>query len=201
MYTFVRIVVSLLLIVCLFVALKASRANHKRIFGALSIGTGIAVFIVLLFIPFENGFVTFESPHSVYQYYTGSDSEIELVIEGEQCDLVVDRNGVKETFLIVPKTSDGWKIGIGSEMRKVQQSFEHGILVQVLQYKDTNDYFMIILNTEGGASNISAEEEIEFYTLERYDSHLEKSYISYYAHIRNFDFQTIKVNDNRISGE
>ena len=51
------------------------------------------------------------------------------------------------------------------------------------QYKNTNDYFITILDTKGGEISISDEYNTEFCSLERSAPALGKSYVSYYAHI------------------
>ena len=68
---------------------------------------------VLAFLPIENSFVTFDSPKAAYEYFNSGKSNIELVVKGDNCDFIIDRKKDSDTYLIVPKTANGWKIGIG----------------------------------------------------------------------------------------
>ena len=46
---------------------------------------------LLGFFPFENLFVTFDSPKAAYNYYhTSEKSIIDIIVEGDACDFVVD---------------------------------------------------------------------------------------------------------------
>ena len=50
--------------------------------------------------------MNFKSPESAYKYCTGK-SNINLVVEGNTCDLVVSQKDHSYSNLIVPKTEDG----------------------------------------------------------------------------------------------
>ena len=152
-----------------------------------------------MFLPFENLFITFDSPKAAYEYFNSGESNIALIVEGEDCDFVIDRENDNDTYLIIPKTSDGWKIGIGSKTRRIAQKLSGGIIVYVYQYKNTNDYFLKIFDTNGGESTITDEYNTEFFSLERYDDSLDKKFVTYYAHITEFNTQySVIVNGNKI---
>ena len=101
--------------------------------------------------------------------------------------------------MIIPKTADGWKIGIGSNTKRIVQKLSNGIVLYVYQYKNTSDYFITILDTNGGESTVSDEYNTKFFALERYNDSLEKNFVTYYAHITNLNPQySIIVNNNKI---
>ena len=101
--------------------------------------------------------------------------------------------------MILPKTADGWKIGIGSNTKRIVQKLSNGIVLYVYQYKNTNEYFITILDTNGGESTISDEYNTKFLSLERENDSLGKTFITYYAHITNLSPQySLIVNDNRV---
>ena len=156
---------------------------------------------VLGFVPFENLFVTFDSPKAAYEYYILGKTNIELIVEGDACDFVVDSKDKGNTILIIPKTADGWKVGIGLNIKRLDHKFSNGIVFDVYQYKDTNDYFITVFDTNGGESTISDENNTEFIpSKERYIDPLGKSFVTYYAHLTDFGPNyTVTVNGNVIS--
>lgn len=183
-----------------FIAIYKSKAIHKRLLYIVFICISAVLFTASTFLPLENFFITFNSPEEVYKYYNFGKTDIELVIEGNNCDFVVDRKNDADNYLIVPKTADGWKIGVGSNAKIIAQNITDGIVIYVYQYKDTNDYFITVLDTKGGESKISDGYETNFYSLDNYDDVLNKTFVSYYAHIANFDPQyNIVINGEKIN--
>ena len=160
----------------------------------------VGLVVVLSYLPLENLFITFDTPEKAFEYYNWGESDIELVVEGENCGFVVGSKENTDTYLIIPKTTDGWKIGIGSDTKKIVHKLDDGISVYVYQYKNTNDYFITILNTSGGESKVSDDYNTEFYSLEKYNGSLDKHFITYYAHISGFDSQySVVVNGKTIA--
>ena len=168
-------------------------------FYFIFISLSVLLFVVLTFLPFENLFITFDSPKAAYEYFNSGKSNIELVVEGDDCDFIIDRKNDSDTYLIIPKTADGWKIGVGSNTKRIVQKLSNGIVLYVYQYKDTNDYFITILDTNGGESTVSDEYNTKFFSLERYNDSLEKNFVTYYAHITNLNPRySVIVNNNKI---
>ena len=183
MYMSIRLIIAGVFLLCAVMVIKKSRVCSKRtlyiVFSLLS----VLLLVVSAFLPVENLFVSFESPSAAYEYYRPGRSKLELVVEGDACDFIVERKDDKDSYLIVPKTAEGWKIGLGSDTRRAAHDTSDGFVIYVYQYKNTNDYFITILDTKGGEESISDEYNTEFYSLERSAPALGKSYVSYYAHI------------------
>ena len=89
MYGFIRFIIG-----CVFLAgsVKKFAKVRKRWWYIAFSGLAAILVVVLQFFPFENLFVTFHSPKAAYEYFCFGKSNIELVVEGTHCDLVVDRN-------------------------------------------------------------------------------------------------------------
>ena len=199
MYIITRLIIGCIFLICSIAIIKNSKIVRKRILYVVFTSISVALITVLALLPFENLFITFNSPESAYEYYNVGESNIELVVEGNECDFVIDRKNHSDTHLIIPKTADGWKIGIGLNTKRIVQKLSKGITIYVYQYKNTNDYFINILNTSGGESTVSDEYNTNFYSLEKYDDVLGKTFVTYYAHIPDFNAQySIIVNDNEI---
>ncbi|MBE6616777.1 MAG: hypothetical protein E7627_02355 [Ruminococcaceae bacterium] len=159
----------------------------------------VALTTVLAFLPFENLFINFDSPKEAYEYYTFSKSNIELVVEGNECDFVVDCKNNVDTHLIIPKTADGWKVGIGSNTKRIVYKHSNGITVYVYQYSNTSEYFITILDTNGGVAIVSDNYGTEFYSLEKDNDSLNTTFVTYYAYIPDFNLEySVIVNGNEI---
>lgn len=200
MYIIIRLIIGCVFLGCSITVIKKSKVIRKGILYAVFACISVVVAAVSAFLPFENLFVTFNSPKAAYEYYNVGKSNIELVVEGNNCDFVVDCKNDSDTYLIIPKTADGWKVGIGADTKRIVQKLSDGITVYVYQYKNTNDYFITVLDTDGGESKVSDDYNTKFYSLEKSNDSLEKTFVTYYAHISNFNPQySVTVNGNKIS--
>ena len=199
MYNVIRLIIGCIFLLCSIIVMKNFKAISKRVLYIASSGLSVLLIVVLMFLPFENLFLTFGSPKDAYEYSNSRQSNIELIVEGDNCDLIIDRKNDSDAYLIIPKTADGWKIGIGADTKRIAQKISDGIVIYVYQYKDTSDYFITILDTNGGESIVSDEYNTEFLSLERYNDLLEKKFVTYYAHIANLNSQySVTVNGNKI---
>lgn len=199
MYNVIRLIIGCVFLVCSFTAIKKSKVMHKHILYIVFTSLSVLLIVVLTFLPFENLFITFDSPKAAYEYFNLGKSNIELIVEGEDCDFIIDRKNDLEAYLIIPKTTYGWKIGVGSNTKRIVQKLYNGIVLYVYQYKNTSDYFITILDTNGGESTVSDEYNTKFFSIERYNDSLGETFVTYYAHIANLNSQySVIVNDNKI---
>ncbi len=199
MFNIIRLIIGCIFLVCSIAIIRKSKAIRKRLMYVVFTSISVALISVLAFLPFENLFITFNSPKDAYEYYNFGKSNIELIVKGDDCDFIIDRKNSSDTYLIIPKTTGGWKIGIGSNTKRIVQKFSDGITVYVYQYKNTSDYFITILDTNGGEATISDDYNTKFYSLERNNDSLEKTFVTYYAHISNLNPQySVTVNGNKI---
>lgn len=199
MYNVIRLIIGCIFLVCSITAIKKSKVIRKHILYIVFTSLSVLLIVVLTFLPFENLFITLDSPKAAYEYFNLGKSNIELIVEGDDCDFIIDRKNDSDTYLIIPKTADGWKIGIGSNTKRIVQKLSNGIVLYVYQYKNTSEYFITILDTNGGKSTISDEYNTKFLSLERNNDSLGKTFVTYYAHITNLNPQySVIVNDNKI---
>ena len=199
MYSVIRLIIGCIFLVCSITAIKKFKVIRKHILYIVFTSLSVLLVVVLTFLPFENLFVTFDSPKAAYEYFNSGKSNIELIVEGDDCDFIIDRKNDSDTYLIIPKTADGWKIGIGSNIKRIVQKLSNGIVLYVYQYKNTSEYFITILDTNGGESTISDEYNTKFLSLERKNDSLGKTFVTYYAHITDFNPQySVIVNGNKI---
>lgn len=199
MYSFIRTLIGVVFLVCSFLVIKKSGLGRKRPLYFACACLSFLLIGTLEFLPFENFFVTFDSPQAAYGYYTFGKPNIVLVVEGDNCDLVIDRQSDADQYLLIPKTADGWKIGLGSDTKSAFRKISDGTIIWGYRYKNTSDLFLMILNKDEEAI-VTDDRNTTFYSLEKYNPALETAIVVYYAHIS--DAQTpysITVNGTKIA--
>lgn len=197
MFTAIRIVFWGIAFFACFILIKKSRIIQKKKWSIIAFLTSVILAAISAFIPFENAFVTFSSPETSYKYTTLVNAK--AVINGENNDFVIGQRNDTDTYLIVPKTKDEWKIGIGKDTKKVFHTISDGIEISVYQYKNSNDYYITVLDTNGGPAEINDTFNSNFARLDRANSALKTTFCIYYAHISDFNSDyTITVNGNVI---
>ncbi|MBQ3523106.1 MAG: hypothetical protein IJA43_01455, partial [Clostridia bacterium] len=112
-----------------------------------------------------------------------------LVIKGESTDFVVGGDADSNINLIVPKTDNGWKIGLGKDIKRVFQRNVEGYSICVYQYKNSDEYYLSVLKVDGGNFEISDEFNSEFYSISKYNDSLNETQYTYYAYIPSFNAQ------------
>ena len=200
MFGLIRIIIGLIIFVCIvsIVKTKKIKLKHKRKISIISFVFTIIIVILLNFIPFENIFVTFHSHEAVYKYFNFV-SDIKLVVQGQNCDLVVGGEDRSYVYQIVPKTTDGWKVGTGFNSKNIAQKLVNGIVVDIYQYKNTSDYFVRLYDSHGGTSEVSDSCNSKFFSLESYHETIDETFVFYYAYVFNIsrDYK-IKVNGEEL---
>lgn len=200
MYSLTRLFIGCIVSCCSILGLKKSKAVHKHKPYIFSVIFAVVFITILAFIPFENLFITFNSPEKVFNYYNGGKSDVNLVVNGKNSDLVIGDSNNTDVYLIVPKTASGWKIGIGMNTKRISQKIHNGITIYVYQYKNTGDYFITILDTNGGETRIADSCNSKFSSLEKNNTSLGKTFVMYYANIRDFTQQYwISINGEEIT--
>ena len=161
---------------------------HKKQLIIVSLVVALVMITSLSFVPFENAFITFNSPEASYNYTKFGKSNVELVVSGNYSDFVVDvESSSEQSYLIIPKNSDGWKIGLGINTKKIDQIFVDGISVNLYQYKNTDDYFINIIGFVDEMQKVSDSCNSVFYSLEKENAFLGTVYICYFAHIGEYN--------------
>ncbi len=196
-FVIIRIVFWGIAFIISFLLIRKSRLIHKRRWSIIAFVFAIILTTISALIPIENALITFASPESAYHY--NNSGNVKLIVDGEKTDFVVGAKGDADVYLIIPKSGDGWKLGMGLNTKRVFQTISNGIIIYVYQYKNTNDYYITVLDTNGGAIDITDNHNSEFKYLEKINSTLDKTFYNYYAYINNFDNQyALTVNGNTI---
>lgn len=86
MYNIIRLIIGCIFLVCSVIIIKNSRVARKHILYIVFTGLSVLLIVVSTFLPFENLFITFDSPKAAYEYFSLRKSNIELIVEGDNCD-------------------------------------------------------------------------------------------------------------------
>lgn len=197
LFAIFRLVLGSLFLVIFIILIKKSQTTHKRRWLITSVVVTIILTTVFSFIPIENAFVTFSSPQSSYSYNHPGD--VKLIVNGEETDFIVGFKDDTEIYAIVPKSDDGWKLGTGLDTKRIAQTTVDGILVCVYQYKNLDDYYITVFDTNGGSSEITDNHSTRFQFLDEANRVLNKTFYTYYAYIHDYDDQyVLSVNGKTI---
>ncbi len=200
MYGFVRLILGCVFLISAIIIIRRSTSTCTRRQYICAVICTIVLVTFASFFPVENVFFTFDSAESVYEYVNFSSSSVNVVVSGKNCDFVVgkNKNNVNK-YLTVPKTSDGWKIGIGTDLKLVTQKIDIGIFIYIYQYKDTSDYFVTILDMTGNIEEITDSLNTDFISSTT-DNNSTDNIVAYYANIQNIDNKYwLCLDDNIVS--
>lgn len=195
MFSIVRLAIGVVLgIWWLLIAPKITKIPLKRRTSTTIIIADILLLTILNFVPFENLVYTFKSPEAACKYYNPTMDKVELVVEGYESDLVVGKEENATTIFIVPKTADGWKTGTGLNIKSVIDKHSDGIIISVYQYRNSSDYFISIIGTNGKELTVSDKYNTAFLAMEEIIG------THYYAYLTDFNSQySLTINGNEIT--
>lgn len=150
MYGTIRVLLGLILFGSFVLTVRKNsfvRRPPLYITGAL---LSVASMLVLYFVPIENWFLTFRSPEAAYRYTAFGKTNIIHKIDGNESTFMIDRSEYADTHLIIPKSEDGWKIGLGSDTECVYWDSIDSKTITIYQYKNSDDYYLFVqtINTE-----------------------------------------------------
>lgn len=205
MFTLVRTIIAIPIIFLIFFILHKKNIFTKKTTPLKVISFLVAtelLVVILSFFPFENIFMSFKSPQSVFNYLYRNSLQVTQVVQGEKTDFVVaeKRNNRDDeyTYLILPKCNDGWKIGNGAKINIVNKSFSNNILIVVYQYEEENEFFITVFNCDGGCLTIKDSANNKFVSTEQRKEHLEKTFVTYYTCISDcYDDYSMEVEDEK----
>jgi len=182
-FLLIRVIICLVIFgsVCVLIRKRGvQRKGTKYILCGIICGI---LFVVMGFIPLENSFHVFSSAEEAYEYRNPR-AKSQLVVSGESCDFVVGYENGYSVNMFVPKDAQGWRVGIGTEPRVVAESLDGDAIIYIYQFKDTDDYFIIVYGFEGTPIEIVDSCESEFLVLDKAGG---KDFCKYYAYIPEFD--------------
>lgn len=198
MFGTIRLLIASVCFLILLIIVNKSNIRAKRPMRVVVAVLSVVLCIATAFLPLENAFVSFDSPVASFEYYLFDNTGEKVVVDGMRCDMVINHKSGKDTYLIVPKDSGGWKVGLGIDTKQVFQRFADGITIIIHRYKNTDEYFVTVLNTHGEELNLADEFGTAFVPVRRQTAH-GNPLVTYYGHISIFNgIYHLSVNGNTI---
>lgn len=172
-----------ILIIVLSLINKSQIINKRRLHLASFIIIAILTSL-LYFIPVENLFISFSSPEKAFNYINSW--KIQHIVNGSETDLIISGKNETNTCKILPKTDKGWKISTGLETKKYK-GFHNGISIGVYRYKNSNDYYVVLFNTDGGKIDVSDSRGSQFSFVNKTDTASSEPIYYYCTCVYNLD--------------
>lgn len=192
MYALIRLALVVIASILLVTKLKKSKFKSKKRATIIGLCSTLILWSTLEFIPFENLFVTFDSPEASYRYMYFSASNDPLIVSGDSCDLLIDCDNRRAAFnnVLIPKTENGWKISrVGIPKCNVYR-YDNGVTLNLYRYKNTDDYFLTITRSDGTEIELSAD-NAEFDSVWYDMPTFANGMFLYYAHVNELGYITI----------
>lgn len=185
MYTYIRLTV---VIVLFFIEIylqsksKIKKWGRKYIFWTMIFNL---LFLLLLgFMPVEKLFLRFDSPNEAYEYTNSAD--ILLTVDGNESTFVIGESKDAINHLIVPKSeNDSWKIGIITDIKRVQSNLYENASINIYRYNNSQDYYIELISLQPGNVDVSDSIGTDFLSLEREVGPDGETYVIYYAFLDN----------------
>ena len=194
MYGTIRCIIGICCFAVTVLFAKYKKAiNYKRVimFGVIS----LMVTMLLNFVTFENLVYTFDSPEKAYNYFN-ADLKTEMLVQGKDSDLIVGKKDNKLSYLIVPKSEDGWKIGHGKDLKTASFRADGSAdfsTIMLFQYKNENEYYIAVSTIKNNDFEITDSCNSKFVIFEP-----DENINMYYAAIDNYNSEYwIKINDEK----
>lgn len=185
MFGFIRLLLALLIFAGAFILFGKSGIKRKRAVTIVLACTAVIIVSLSMLIPFENAFFTFQTPESAFQY-VNMKTDVKVTVYGEKSCLVVGEKGKVDQYLIIPKSSDGWKLGRGADTKIIKSEMADSVAVCVYQHKKTGDCYISVFDTEGEPIELHDNYKSVFaYSEETVSPN--KEYGTYYAYISYAD--------------
>lgn len=180
-YLISRAVLCMLAAVLLLLPKKNSGMRLRRRLAAP--GAVVAILTVFSLFPPEVAFLSFSSPPEAFAY--NNIGRVELTVTGEESALVAAHSGDHDTIRIVAKNGERWKAGIGWNTTTVSHKVADGVVITVYRYRSTNEYYVSLSNTNGGALDITDIGGADLQHTERDNAVLQERFYTYYFYARD----------------
>ena len=140
-YGIVRLIIWILILFVASIIIRKSKLLHKKLVLAITFIFATVLVTVIGLIPVENSVKYFDSPESVFAYR--SSGKIEDIIYGkESCMVLSSTDPYNHSYMIIPKTSDGYKLPSAFSTKKIVDEMNGLGSFEIYQVRDTNDYYL-----------------------------------------------------------
>ena len=197
MYVFVRLFICLLIALITSVLINNNRKNNKtkiknKMF--LVAVTSIILYLILLFVPFENCVHTFKSAESSLKYSNFHTPN--LTIDGDTTSLTIYKKDISSNdVLIIPKSDNGWKIGRGIDTKSIKFNSNKLYSVNIYYYRNTDEHFIILTDWNDEITSLHDNKNSDFKEL--FQTNKAEKVKVYASYIGDLDSSYVLVVNNQ----
>lgn len=198
MYIIIRIIAGIIIFIGLWLLIKRSKIKNKRL---LLISCFISILILTslsALCPIENLVISFSNPEKVFHYLHSG--EITGTINGNSSSMILYRSNDDNSWAIIPKGKNGWKIGTYFSYKEIFNKTIERRVVKVYNVKNTEDYYVIIwdpLATD--VVDITDNKGAEFTHNMMANEVLSTKNVMYYTYVKNIrDGYALIIDGNEI---
>ena len=139
----------LMILVAGIILIQKSRIRKKVLCSVLLVVLLVIVYLGATLFPLEEPFLTFPTVEEAFHYKY--DNTIDLIVEGKESAQIVSYSEQERGYYIaiLPKTEEGWRPGVQSDIRTVSRISSPGGVVSLRRYKNTNDFYLTIHSITG----------------------------------------------------
>lgn len=137
--------VLLLFFILLFLLVLGKKVGFKT--GILVVIAFVVLEVVFLLV--VNDLVLYESPEKAFAAAHNGRIRAQCVLTGEETALVLGHDENETVYSIVDRTEKGWKIGSTGKIVTSKQLLPDGSTVMVFHKRDTADYYVELLFSDG----------------------------------------------------
>jgi hypothetical protein len=199
LFGLVRMVFIIILLVVFLLIMRILNITITKKKLIIIIIVAMVMYTVSCFVPIENAFIKFSSAESSYEYM--QTATIQEVIQGENTSLVLGEKWNEELPVtsIIPKSDDGWKLGMAADLKMRGVIIIDGIELFLVQYKDTDEYYIRVKDDNKSKLRISDSMNSEFVCYTKSDTEQKEIRYLYYAFLNNLvEEYSLTVNDKLI---
>lgn len=202
MFYTIRFILSAALFGIAMIFAKHFHGKDKRRWIISSILVSICILMGLVFVPFENAFVSFHSIEQLIHYISPKNSVI-MAVEGDESTLVISEtrnskdNKIELALNIVSGSDNEWKLNTPTQPEKIGFDATENGSYEIYRYRNTEDYYFIInvLSDSNPYINDSHGSSFELMPLGK-ESFVKQCYVVY-VHAPTEDYW-LQVDDARI---
>lgn len=186
MFLLVRILISAIVLLFVLYVLRENKCYIKIVISSLMV---LMFFVILVFVPFENCFLSFDSAALSYKYYNPTNN-VNLIVSGYESDLVVASSKQNVyNYMVIPKNKYGYMIttNIKTETIEKIRDRDNGVYIDVYHHKNIDDYYFSVYNIYGDYLNVSDSQSSEFVVFKEPDESYGTGIVYYYTSINNIE--------------
>lgn len=192
-YGLIRIFVFAILALILILFFK--KHKNRKMF-LISIALLIAFTITIFNIPFENLFLSFDSPSEVLAY-AGQGKIIGIVENTDSAVLITKLNANQYSHYFVLKNGNKYKIADFNDGKKIAEEHYESITITIYNVKGTNDYYLNVWGTVSTETALSDSCNTDFVI--HYENFSDRLTVTAIGALSSIDNYRIYIDGNEIS--